>query len=1088
MAVLVGTNGNDSIGGTADFDLISGGAGSDTLSGGDLPDDIHSASGAGGESASFDYGMEVDFLFGGAGNDRLFAGYGDKVDGGAGSDFLYLSLRGFTSGVQLDFRVLQSQPVAAIGSGTVTGVEYLAWVEGTQFDDYLVSDTVSGPTIDGLGGNDHIIGIGAWGYISGGDGNDLIEAQSGSHSFGGAGNDTLVGGSAFDVLYGGDGNDVLTGGALNDILNGGEGNDTFDGGAGGDTLEGEGGDDLLTGGGGNDRILGGTGNDTLLGGAGVTYLNGEAGDDWIDAGSAAGNSDWNGGFGNDTLSLLGASAGWQVSESRASQGPSDLVYLSSFERVIGSNFNDQISGGDAGETLEGAGGDDTLFGGSGNDALLGGAGSDIADFSGNFAEYDISYNATTLTFIVADAYVHRDGIDSLQTIESLKFADGVVLASTLTKNSNGAGNDTLMGTAGSDLLKGLAGNDSLSGAGGNDTLIGGTGDDVMDGGEGTDFASYAGSQSSVVASLALTTPQATGGAGIDTLINFENLVGGDAGDTLIGNALANRIEGGAGSDVLDGGAGIDTLVGGSGYDVYVVDQSADVVVETDALEIDTIKSSAPAFVLPAEVESLQLLGALDLSGRGNDLDNTIIGNSGSNVLEAMGGDDVIAGGAGNDTIYCGAGDDDVYADANEFFQYAGAFNDWIEGGAGNDELHGGEGDDTLVGDSLTVGGAGDDDLSGEQGLDTVVYAGNSSNYVIAGSGTVYTVSSAATGTDSLRNIEFIRFADRTVTILDSSRPAIVAVTPASGATNVPVDADIVITVSEVVGLGQGRLDISSTDGDYLYGDGSFGGQWTGTQYTINPAELKYATTYVVTMDAGLFVDATGNQSAGSTFSFTTKWIGVEQTGSTYVDFLSGNGANDTLHGAADNDVLRGRGGDDLLDGGAGIDTARYSGDRSSYTVLKTTQGFTVAGPEGSDTLIDMERLEFADVKMALDIGGTAGQAYRLYQAAFDRAPDSSGLGFHMSRLDWGWGLGAIAQNFIDSPEFSGTYGALDNASFVTQLYANVLHREPDAGGLAYHVGRLETGVARASILVGFSESPENQAALLGVMENGIVYT
>jgi serralysin len=53
----------------------------------------------------------------------------------------------------------------------------------------------------------------------------------------------------------------------------------------------------------------------------------------------------------------------------------------------------------------------------------------------------------------------------------------------------------------------------------------------------------------------------------------------------------------------------------------------------------------------------------------------------------------------------------------------------------------------------------------------------------------------------------------------------------------------------------------------------------------------------------------------------------------------------------------------------------------------------------------------------------------------------------------------------------------------------VLHRAPDAGGLAYHTGNLDSGGnSRAQVLVGFSESPENQAALIGVIQGGMAYS
>ena len=79
-----------------------------------------------------------------------------------------------------------------------------------------------------------------------------------------------------------------------------------------------------------------------------------------------------------------------------------------------------------------------------------------------------------------------------------------------------------------------------------------------------DFYAYA--TAAVTANLGLTTAQATGGSGTDTLLNFENLTGSAYHDTLTGNALANTLTGGAGNDTLTGGAGNDLLIGGAGLD------------------------------------------------------------------------------------------------------------------------------------------------------------------------------------------------------------------------------------------------------------------------------------------------------------------------------------------------------------------------------------------------------------------------------------------------------------------------------------------------------------------------------------------
>ncbi len=179
-------------------------------------------------------------------------------------------------------------------------------------------------------------------------------------------------------------------------------------------------------------------------------------------------------------------------------------------------------------------------------------------------------------------------------------------------------------------------------------------------------------------------------------------------------------------------------------------------------------------------------------------------------------------------------------------------------------------------------------------------------------------------------------------------------------------------------------------------------------------------------------------------------------------------------------------------GGTDVDTVVYGSSRADYTLTRTAGGATVAAKSGAqrtDTLVGIERVQFSDAKVALDVNGNAGMAYRLYQAAFDRTPDQGGLGYQMKALDDGLNIAQVAANFIASPEFQRTYGALNDTQFVTQLYQNVLHRAPDSGGLAFHVNNLATGAnTRANVLVGFSESPENQAALIGAIQNGMVYT
>ena len=145
---------------------------------------------------------------------------------------------------------------------------------------------------------------------------------------------------------------------------------------------------------------------------------------------------------------------------------------------------------------------------------------------------------------------------------------------------------------------------------------------------------------------------------------------------------------------------------------------------------------------------------------------------------------------------------------------------------------------------------------------------------------------------------------------------------------------------------------------------------------------------------------------------------------------------------------------------------------------------------GTDTLSGFKRLEFTDGTLALDVdaGDTAGQAYRLYQAAFARTPDMSGVSYHMNDMEAnGLVLENVANNFIASPEFKTKYG--DSPSddvFIDLLYQNVLGRSADDDGLTFYKNHFNEGtMTRAAALIGFAESPENVSLVAPQIEDGI---
>ncbi|UGQ48639.1 DUF4214 domain-containing protein [Massilia endophytica] len=196
-----------------------------------------------------------------------------------------------------------------------------------------------------------------------------------------------------------------------------------------------------------------------------------------------------------------------------------------------------------------------------------------------------------------------------------------------------------------------------------------------------------------------------------------------------------------------------------------------------------------------------------------------------------------------------------------------------------------------------------------------------------------------------------------------------------------------------------------------------------------------------------------------------------------------------LGGSMGNDTLSAGAAAENIDAGAGLDTVVFSGVHSAYELHRTATGFTITGGGVTDALTNVERLQFSDGGVALDLDGAAGQIYRLYETAFVRAPDTPGMGHWLRAQERGVSLQSITYDFIHSEEFKSIYGAnQSDADFVTLLYRNALHREPDTAGLNFHVANLQAGMSREQVLIGFSESAENVALVGSHMPLGVYYT
>lgn len=169
----------------------------------------------------------------------------------------------------------------------------------------------------------------------------------------------------------------------------------------------------------------------------------------------------------------------------------------------------------------------------------------------------------------------------------------------------------------------------------------------------------------------------------------------------------------------------------------------------------------------------------------------------------------------------------------------------------------------------------------------------------------------------------------------------------------------------------------------------------------------------------------------------------------------------------------------------------FARTRANYAVARSGDGWLVTELASAAAPVAVgarARLRFADTTLSLDIDGAAGQAYRLYKAAFNRTPDAAGLGFWIEAMERGVPLDAVARGFTESAEYRSIYGDyLQTRQTVERLYQNVLGRPGEQAGIDFWTGVLRTSTPIWDVLAGFSESAENKAGVLPAIERGVPY-
>ena len=477
-----------------DNDIINAGNGSDTVFGGNGNDEI-------------DGGAGNDNLNGDAGNDLIEGGDGiDTLDGGEDSD-TYLWNAGDdrdtytdsgSSGIDtivVDTGVTNFDGLSSTFDST-SGIEQIQRADMGAFNirgsGSAQTWDFSGMTLDsaiiqGLGGNDDIIGTSA---------NDIIQ--------GGNGADTLSGGSGADQLDGGAGNDTINGDAGNDTLDGGEESDTYLWNAGDDR-------DTYT-------DSGSSGIDTIVVATGVTNFDGLS--STFDSTSGI-EQIQRADLGAFNIRGTGSAQTWDFSGMTLDNAT--IQGLGGNDDITGTSANDMIQGGNGADTLSGGSGADQLDGGAGNDTINGDAGSDTLDGGDGIDTLDGGEESDTYLWnagddrdtytdsgssgadiiVVATGVTNFDGLsstfDSTSGIEQIQRADmgafnirGTGGAQTWDFSGMALDNATIQGLGGNDELTGTDNADVMFGGNGSDILTGGTGNDELTGDSGNDIFQFVG--------------------------------------------------------------------------------------------------------------------------------------------------------------------------------------------------------------------------------------------------------------------------------------------------------------------------------------------------------------------------------------------------------------------------------------------------------------------------------------------------------------------------------------------------------------------------------------------------------------------
>jgi len=387
------------------------------------------------------------------------------------------------------------------------------------------------------------------------------------------------------------------------------------GGAGNDTLIGDTQDNVITGNAGSDILDGGLGNDTYrLGHGGDDVIHDLGGNDWLDFSTAAAGVNVNLRLNNGEKRYILNDHNDDSDEehdryddechdNELNNSHNTLAIYGAIENVVGSSFDDRITGTDAANVIHALGGNNKVWAGDGNDIITAGV-NGVAASAVNRIHAGQGNDAIT---------IYGNGNNRVR-------ADGG--GDTIFIHGNGA-NSVLGGGGNNSIAITGNGNNHITTGNGDDVIaIIGNGANTIDSGNGNDLITVVGAGAN----------QITAGAGNDVVYGGagnDNINGGAGDDILVGGDGNDILVGGEGNDMLVGGNGSDSLQGGAGHDVIIASTAN---VSTEALAASLARWVAEAVNRDAtNTDDAEFV--LVESDNPNDLMvDTATGNGGANLF------------------------------------------------------------------------------------------------------------------------------------------------------------------------------------------------------------------------------------------------------------------------------------------------------------------------------------------------------------------------------------------------------------------------------------------------------------------------